>query len=74
RAALWLHYMRSPDFTLPYRFHARPVTNKKIYPPYWFGEDLKALQTGENATPSRLARRVLGQEAEPGGQRMPSST
>jgi hypothetical protein len=71
RAAVWLHYMNSPDFALPYRFHARPVTNMKIYPPYWFEEDVKAWAEGTIPSPQRLVDRALGLDTEPGGQPTP---
>lgn len=67
RAAVWLHYMASDDFTLPYRFHARPVTNKTLYPPYWFQDDLRNHEKGIYPVALRLMRRALGHEQEPGG-------
>jgi len=41
KAALWLDYMSGDSITLDYRYHSRQITNKVIYPPYWFEEDLE---------------------------------
>lgn len=41
RAALWLHYVSGNFSIRDYRYHARPITNIKIHPPYWFKEDME---------------------------------
>ncbi len=69
RAAVWLDYMANDDFTQPYRFHARPVTNKVIYPPYWFKDDLKAHAKKANPSLSELVGRALGERFEPGHEK-----
>lgn len=66
RAAVWLDYMANEDFTQNYRFHARPVTNKVLYPPYWFAEDLA--QAGPSPEIEELVARALGERLEPGGE------
>lgn len=66
RAAVWLDYMANDNFTQPYRFHARPVTNKVLYPPYWFEDDLKRYKAGKDTAVSELIGRALGERFEPG--------
>ena len=65
RAAMWLEYMSGDDFTLDYRYHARPITNRVVYPPWWFKEDLDSLQEHGDPNVSRLAKRAIGLEEEP---------
>lgn len=67
RAAVWLDYMASEDFTQPYRFHTRPVTNKVLYPPYWFEEDLAGQARGEDRSIEILTGRAIDNAPEPGG-------
>ncbi|MGR3467047.1 MAG: hypothetical protein ACU0CI_04150 [Shimia sp.] len=69
RAAMWLDYMANENFTQPYRFHARPVTNKVLYPPYWVSEDLQNYARGEASSIRVLADRMTGRVDEPGGAR-----
>ncbi len=66
RAAMWLDYMANENFTQPYRYHVRPVTNKLIYPPYWFEEDLRAYQDHGDPAVVELVGRALGERPEPG--------
>ena len=66
RAAVWLDYMANDRFTQPYRFHARPVTNKVVYPPYWFQEDLATHAEQPNPALGELVGRALGTRFEPG--------
>ena len=66
RAAVWLDYMANDNFTQPYRFHARPVTNKVLYPPYWFQEDLERYRVGADTAVAELTGRALGERFEPG--------
>ncbi len=41
RAAVWLEYMSGKDTTFDYRYHSRQITNKIVYPHYWFDEDVE---------------------------------
>ncbi|MFI0844283.1 hypothetical protein [Mesorhizobium sp. IMUNJ 23232] len=41
RAAAWLTQMSSGGASRDYRYHARPITNKIVYPPWWFPEDVE---------------------------------
>ncbi|AKP00206.1 hypothetical protein MALG_05079 (plasmid) [Marinovum algicola DG 898] len=66
RAAVWLDYMASEAFTLPYRYHARPVTNTVMYPPWWIAEDLDRYRTAVDPAVTQLAARALGFAGEPG--------
>lgn len=63
RAACWLDYMASDRFTLSYRYHTRPVTNKLLYPPTWFAEDLEKRPDPEVI---ELTARAFGEAFEPG--------
>ena len=67
RAAVWLDYMSNENFTQPYRFHCRPVTNKVAYPPWWVEDDLELLESGPIQSVETLAARALGMAQEPGG-------
>ena len=66
RAAVWLDYMANEEFTQAYRYHARPVTNKVLYPPYWFQDDVKRHQKAPDPAVIELAGRALGERFEPG--------
>lgn len=66
RAAVWLDYMASEDFTLPYRYHARPVTNTVMYPPWWVSEDLERYHRQGDPAVALLTDRALGLAGEPG--------
>ncbi|MFT4953729.1 MAG: hypothetical protein ACI8U3_000091 [Brevundimonas sp.] len=58
RAAAWIHYMSGDLLTIPYRYHARPLTNKVVMPPRWFDEDItRYLQKGDPNV-VRLAARL----------------
>lgn len=68
RAAIWLEYMASEEFTQDYRFHTRPVTNKVMYPPWWIEEDVARIDTsGPIQAVEVLAARALGMAYELGG-------
>jgi hypothetical protein len=58
RAAAWIHYMSGDMVTIPYRYHARPLTNKVTTPPRWFKEDIVAYLKRGDANVRRLARRI----------------
>ena len=65
RAAMWLDYMSNGRFALDYRYHARPVTNKVVYPPYWVKDDLEMYFTEGDPHVVTLAGRVIGTHSEP---------
>ena len=67
RAAVWIEYMDSKKFTLPYCYHARPITNKVLYPPWWIKQDVERYQTEGDTAVRELVARALGQSSEPGG-------
>jgi len=59
RAAAWLYYMSGDYLTLDYRYISRPITNKVVYPPYWFEEDIiKYLSAGDKNV-SQLANKAI---------------
>nr|WP_298096641.1 hypothetical protein [uncultured Shinella sp.] len=61
RAAVWLHYLSGDERIKNYRYHARPITNRSIYPPWWFEEDLAALKRQNDPAVSQLADEITGQ-------------
>ena len=65
RAAMWLHYMSTSGFILDYRYHARPITNRVVYPPYWIEEDMQSYLKNGDALASILAKRAIGVLDEP---------
>ena len=58
RSAAWIHYMSGDLVTIPYRYHARPTTNKVVMPPRWFEEDIKTYLKRGDPSVVRLARRI----------------
>lgn len=49
RAAAWLNLMRNEDVSVPYRYHSRQITNRVVYPPYWFDGEVEAyLEKGDS--------------------------
>ncbi len=64
RAAVWLDYMAAEDFTLPYRYHVRTVTNTVLYPPWWYDEDLAGAES--DPAIAALTDRALNRGTEPG--------
>ncbi|MFN4297173.1 MAG: hypothetical protein ACK4FB_10055 [Brevundimonas sp.] len=65
RAAAWIHYMSGDEVTIPYRYHARPLTNKVTTPPRWFEEDITAYLRRGDPNVERLARRIIDPPATP---------
>ena len=67
RSAMWLDYMSNENFTQPYRYHVRPVTNKAMYPPWWWDEDLDTyFSDASDPAVATLTGRALGTAHEPG--------
>ena len=62
RAACWLHYMGSENVTLDYRYHARQITNKVVYPSWWFEEDIRSYLMEGDPNVSELAMRAISLE------------
>ncbi|MFN3816871.1 hypothetical protein [Brevundimonas sp.] len=65
RAAAWIHYMSGDEVTIPYRYHARPLTNKVTTPPRWFEEDITAYLRRGDPNVERLARRIIDPPTTP---------
>jgi hypothetical protein len=59
RASAWLYYMSGDYITLDYRYVSRPITNKVVYPPYWFKEDITKYLSKGDENVSKLAHRAL---------------
>lgn len=60
RAAAWLCYLSGDLNIQDYRYHARPITNKTVSPPWWFKEDIKHYVTHGDPRVTTLARRIVG--------------
>ena len=58
KCAAWLHYMAGEEITVPYRYHARPLTNKVVYPPWWFRDEMEAYMRKGDPHVQQLALRV----------------
>ncbi|WP_421578611.1 hypothetical protein [Shinella sp. M31] len=63
RAAVWLHYLSGNERIKTYRYHARPITNRSIYPPWWFEEDLTALKLQGDPAVGQLTDEITGPSA-----------
>lgn len=59
KSALWLFYMGSSLFTTDYRYHSRPITNKVLYPPYWFKKDVNRYLTKGDQNVRKLALEII---------------
>lgn len=59
KSAVWLFYMGSSLFTTDYRYHSRPVTNKVLYPPYWFDKDVNRYLTKGDQNIRKLALEII---------------
>ncbi|MDQ6437592.1 hypothetical protein RB623_26365 [Mesorhizobium sp. LHD-90] len=59
RAAAWLTFMSSGGVSRDYRYHARPITNKIVYPPWWFAEDLERYDAQGDRDVELLAEEIV---------------
>jgi hypothetical protein len=62
RSAAWLHYLSGEDVSVPYRYHSRQITNRVVYPPWWFEEDITSYLAKGDRHVTRLAMRAVGEE------------
>lgn len=60
--------MSSDTFTIDYRYHARPLTNRVVYPPWWIKEDIDGFIKSGDPNVETLTDRALGLLPEPGGR------
>jgi hypothetical protein len=61
RSVAWLHYLASDEAAIDYRYHARGVTNRRIYPPWWFGDDIERYAREGDPNVRRIAERIVGE-------------
>lgn len=59
RAAMWLYYMQGDNVMVDYRYNARQITNKFLYPSYWFEEDIKKYLVHGDPHVNRLAEQAV---------------
>ena len=62
KAAMLIYYMGGSKFTLDYRYHSRPITNKVVYPPYYFEDDILKYFSKDDDNVTKLAMEVIGKE------------
>lgn len=49
RSAAWIYFMSGDHMARDYRYHARQITNRVVYPPWWFREDIaRYLEEGDH--------------------------
>jgi hypothetical protein len=59
RSAAWIHYMNGENVSANYRYHARQITNKVVYPPWWFDEDINNYLEAGDKNVEALAGKIL---------------
>jgi len=59
RSACWLQLMGSNGVTLDYRYHARQITNKVLYPSWWFKDDIRKYLIKGDPAVTELAKRAI---------------
>ena len=45
--------------TVDYRYHARPITNRPVYPPWWYEDDVRSFLKRGDPNVRRLAERAI---------------
>jgi hypothetical protein len=63
RAAAWLHMMRGEGVSRGYRYHARQITNRVVYPPWWFRDDIERYQAQGDRNVALLADEIVATSA-----------
>ncbi|MDQ6434973.1 hypothetical protein RB623_13035 [Mesorhizobium sp. LHD-90] len=59
RAAAWIYFMSSDRMSRDYRYHARQITNRVVYPPWWFRDDIERYLVEGDENVRVLARRAI---------------
>ncbi|MEQ1953397.1 hypothetical protein [Mesorhizobium sp. CN2-181] len=59
RAAAWIYFMSSDHMSRDYRYHARQITNRVVYPPWWFRDDIERYLAEGDPNVVVLARRAI---------------
>jgi hypothetical protein len=59
RAAAWIYFMSSDNMSRDYRYHARQITNRVVYPPWWFRDDIERYLAEGDPNVTVLARRAI---------------
>lgn len=60
RSKAWLKYMAGNKVNVDYRYHAREITNRLLYPSWWFPEDVERYLKRGDSNVYELARRAVG--------------
>lgn len=66
RAAAWLTFMSNGGASRDYRYHARPITNKLVYPA-WFRDDIERYEAHGDRNVEALADEILAKGASASG-------
>jgi len=49
RSAAWIYFMSGDNMARDYRYHSRQITNRVVYPPWWFRDDIERyIAEGDN--------------------------
>lgn len=59
RAAAWLTFMSGDGVAQDYRYHARQITNKRVFPPWWFRDDIDRYLAEGDRNIELLAAEIL---------------
>jgi capsular polysaccharide export protein len=59
RSAAWLTFMSGDGVAHDYRYHARQITNKRVFPPWWFREDIERYQSQGDRSIELLVAEIL---------------
>ena len=59
-ARAWLDLTASDEVSVPYRYHSRQITNRVVYPPFWFAEDIERYLKEGDPPVRQLAERGIG--------------
>jgi hypothetical protein len=59
RSAAWIYFMSGDHIARDYRYHSRQITNRVVYPPWWFREDIERYLSEGDPNVEALARRAV---------------
>jgi tetratricopeptide (TPR) repeat protein len=60
RSAAWIYYMSGDGISVDYRYHSRQITNRVVYPPWWFQQDIERYFAEGDPNVVKLAERIIG--------------
>ncbi len=54
--------MSSDNISVEYRYHSRQITNKVVYPPWWFRDDIERYFAEGDPNVIKLVERIIGSD------------